>query len=420
MLGSFILKILGLCSSFLLNIFLVRTLGIEEYGKYHYLLSIINFLSILAIFGLDNTSLKYLSKYYAKKDYKNFFIFYRKSEDFVLKTSFFIVFLVILSTFFLFENNAKHFFAIIICSILIPLKSLTSIYFSVLRAIEKLYLYMSLNLIFRPVLLIMLILALNIFFQLKINLTYYFIINIFIYLSMVFFIKYFLKNHLPKKQFSMNISFKPNWLFVPFYIFLIQLVKLFNISINNILINFYEGASAVSLFSVAFNIANIVGFALSSINIFLAPKISSLYHSSKKTDLQINLRFIAKINLIFGSIIALFILEYGELFLKLYDNEMVASYPLILVLIIGQLFHVFCGSVTYMMIMTKLEKYAAVSAGISAILNVILNFIFIPSYGVIGCCIATTISTIFYNLLSSIIILRKLKLNTTISSIISN
>jgi len=237
---------------------------------------------------------------------------------------------------------------------------------------------------------------------------------------MVFFIKYFLKNHLPKKQFSININFKLNWLLVPFYIFLIQLVKLFNISINNILINFYEGASAVSLYSVALNISNVVGFALTSINIILAPKISSLYHSSKKESLQITLRFIAKINLIFGSITALFILEYGELFLKLYDNKMVASYPLILVLIIGQLFHVFCGSVTYMMIMTKLEKYAAVTAGISAILNVVMNFIFIPSYGVIGCCIATTISTIFYNFLSSIIILRKLKLNTTILAIVRN
>ncbi len=420
MLGSFIFKILGLCSGFLLSIFLVRTLGIEEYGKYHYLLSIINFLSILAIFGLDNTSLKYLSNYYAKKDYKNFFIFYKKSEGFVLKTSFLIVFLIILSTFFLFKNNTEYFFTIIICSILIPLKSLTSIYFSVLRAIEKLYLYMSLNLIIRPVLLIMLILVLNIFFPLKINLTNYFIINILIYFSMVFFIKYFLKNHLPQEKISMDISFKPNWLFVPFYIFIIELVKLFNISINNILINFYEDASAVSLFSVALHISNVVGFALATMNIFLAPKISSLYHGSKKKDLQITLRFIAKINLIFGSIIALFILEYGELFLKLYDNKMVASYPLILVLIIGQIFHVFCGSVTYVMIMTKLEKHAAVSASISAILNIIMNFIFIPSYGVIGCCIATTISTIFYNFLSSIIIIRKLKLNTTILSLIRN
>lgn len=420
MLGSFILKILGLCSGFLLNIFLFRTLGIEEYGRYHYLLSIINFLSVLAIFGLDNTSLKYLSKYYAKKDYKKFFVFYKKSEGFVLKTSFLIVFLVILSTLFLFKYNTEYIFAIITCSILIPLKSLTSIYFSVLRAMEKLYLYMSLNLIIRPMFLIMLILVLKIFFPLKINSTNYFIVNILIYFSIVFFIKYFLKIYLPPKKISKNISFKPNWIFVPFYIFLIQLINLFNISINNILINFYEGASAVSLFSVALHISNVVGFALATMNIILAPKISSLYHSSKKKDLQSNLRFIAKINLIFGSIVTLFILEYGELFLKLYDNKMVASYPLILVLIIGQIFHVFCGSVTYMMIMTKLEKHAAVSAIISAILNIIMNFIFIPSYGVIGCCIATTISTIFYNFLSSIIIIKKLKLNTTILSLIRN
>ena len=134
---TFILKLLGLCAGFLVNIFLVRTLGIEEYGRYHYLLSIINFLSILAIFGLDNTSLKYLSKYYAKKDYKKFHIFYKKSEHFVLKTSFLIVFLIIVIAFSSFQKNMEYFFTILICSVLIPLKSLTNIYFSVVRAIEK-------------------------------------------------------------------------------------------------------------------------------------------------------------------------------------------------------------------------------------------------------------------------------------------
>ena len=143
-------------------------------------------------------------------------------------------------------------------------------------------------------------------------------------------------------------------------------------------------------------------------------------NQKEKKDLQIILRFIAKVNLIFGSCIALLILNYGEFFLKIYDHKMVDSYPLILVLIIGQLFHVFCGSVTYMMIMTKLEKYAAIISVISAMLNILMNLIFIPIYGIIGCCIATTISIIFYNLISSVTIIRKLKLNTTILAIIKN
>ena len=93
---------------------------------------------------------------------------------------------------------------------------------------------------------------------------------------------------------------------------------------------------------------------------------------------------------------------------------MIESYQLILILIIGQLFHVFCGSVTLLMIMTKLEKIAAISIALSAILNVILNLIFMPKYGLIGCCIATTISTVVYNFICSIIIFRKLNLNPTI------
>ena len=71
-----------------------------------------------------------------------------------------------------------------------------------------------------------------------------------------------------------------------FYIFSIQSFQLFNLSIDNIIINYYISLSSVSLFSVATNIASLVGFGLSSINIFLAPSISSLFHNNKTKDLQ--------------------------------------------------------------------------------------------------------------------------------------
>ena len=420
MFGLFFIKVFGLFLTFLLNIILVRTLGLDEYGKYYYLLSIINFLSIIALFGLENTCLKYLTKYFIKKDFHEFYIFYKKSERFVILSSLLVVTLFILLACLFFENKTTNLYVILIFSVLIPLQSLTNIYFSVLRSIGKLYTYLSLSLIIRPTLLIFVILITNNFLDHKIYLIDYVYVNIAIYIAIIIVTKYYIKSLLPKKNINENYNIKSNWLIVPFYIFSIQSVKLLNHPIDNAMINYFEGPKEVSLLSIATNISNIVGFALTSINVFLAPKISNLYQKSNTKELQKILTFVAKINLIFGVMITLVIIFFGKMVLNLYGNEMTASYPLILILMVGQLFHVFCGSVTYLMIMTKLEKIAAKIMIGSALINIIMNIIFIPSYGLIGCAIATSVSIIIYNFLSSIVIIKTLKLNPTIFAFFRN
>ena len=420
MFGLLFIKVFGLFLTFLLNIILVRTLGLAEYGKYYYLLSIINYLSILALFGLENTCLKHLPKYFTKKDFREFYIFYKKSEKFVILSSLLVVTLFILLAYLFFENKTTNLYVILIFSVLIPLHSLTKIYFSVLRSLGKLYTYLSLSLIIRPTLLIFVILITNNFLEYKIYLIDYVYVSIAISIAIIFVIKYYIKSVLPKKSINESYNIKSNWLIVPFYIFSIQSVKLLNHPIDNAMINYFEGPRGVSLLSVATNISNIVGFALTSINVFLAPKISNLYKESNTKELQNILTFVAKINLAFGVFIALAIIFFGKMFLNLYDNEMTASYPLILILMVGQLFHVFCGSVTYLMIMTKLEKIAAKVMIGSALINIIMNIVFIPRYGLIGCVIATSVSIITYNFLSTIVIFRKLKLNPTILTFFRN
>ena len=416
--GSFLIKLLGVLFSFLLNIILVRIMGLEEYGRYYYIISIINFFSILATFGLDNTGVKHLTKYYIKKDSIKFHVFYSQSKNFVLRISLSIAFAIIISSYFLFWDDINNFLIILMGALLIPLKSLINIYFSALRALEKLYVYLCVSLFVKPVTIIFLVLILDRIINYKIDISTYFLINISIYLLIIYFIKNYIERIFPKNKKSKK-NFKTSLFHLSFYIFSIQSFQLFNLSIDNIIINYYISLSSVSLFSVATNIASLVGFGLSSINIFLAPSISSLFHNNKTKDLQSILKLVAKLNLIFGAISTLAIIVFGKNFLELYNYKMIASYPLILILIIGQLFHVCCGSVTYLMIMTKLEKVAFFIIGGSALLNVIFNIILIPGYGLIGCAIATTVSVIFYNYVAAIIIIRRLKLNPTVLTVFS-
>ena len=69
-------------------------------------------------------------------------------------------------------------------------------------------------------------------------------------------------------------------------------------------------------------------------------------------------------------------------------------------------------------IMTKIEKIAAILTGLSAIINLGFNMLLIPKHGIIGCAISTTISVIFYNVVSTFFIMRKLDLDPTIFSLL--
>lgn len=415
---SVFIKVVGLFFSFLLNIVLVRSLGSEAYGEYIYFISLINFFSMISIFGLDNTGLKFLSKYYSLKDSNNFINFLKKSLRFVFYFSILISATLFFTSFIFYQNFGIKYYLIFSSLILIPLKSITSIYFTAIRAIEKMFVYLCINLIVRQLFLIVLVIIIK-----KLN---WFNISAFeilaligiIHLLIIIFSAHYINTNLSLKYFNVKKEkINLNHQKISFYIFFIQAVSLFNININNISIDYFIGPKQVSLYAIASQLALIVGFTLNAINVFLAPTISKLFFNNNINELQKKLTLVAKLNLLSGLASTILILIFGKTILNLFGESMIEAYPVVLILIIGTLFHLFCGSVTYLMIMTKIEKIAAMLTAISALINITFNFILIPKYGIIGCSISTTISVVFYNLLSTYFILRKLKINPTIFSL---
>lgn len=75
-----------------------------------------------------------------------------------------------------------------------------------------------------------------------------------------------------------------------------------------------------------------------------------------------------------------------------------------IVLSIGQLINVSFGPVGQLAIHTGHEKGTAVVIGVGAMINVILNVLLIPQWGMFGAAIATAVSLTAWNLLLTIFI----------------
>ena len=65
-------------------------------------------------------------------------------------------------------------------------------------------------------------------------------------------------------------------------------------------------------------------------------------------------------------------------------------------------------------IMTGHEKVSSAGLGVSLVLNILLNYIFIQNFGIFGAALATASTTALWNILLIVFVRSKLKLKSTI------
>ncbi len=153
-------------------------------------------------------------------------------------------------------------------------------------------------------------------------------------------------------------------------------------SVDIIILTAYEGYDKVAYYSIAVKLATVTALALMSVNIVVAPKIAEIYNNNDHGKLN---KLIKDSSRIIFSISSFF----GE-------NYVLAKDALS-ILLAAQFFSSICGPGAIYLNMTgkqqKLNKILI--AGL--FINVILNFVLIPSYGIEGAAIATLISMLFWN-----------------------
>ena len=169
---------------------------------------------------------------------------------------------------------------------------------------------------------------------------------------------------------------------------------------DTILLGIYRLENEVGIYSVAVKISMLTSITLFSINSISAPKFSELYSSNQITNFN-NLIYVSS-RLIFWStmpiliIILLFHVDLLEYFGKEFQ---LAKWPLC-ILLIGQFINALSGSVGFILQMTGKQNTFKNIALISLLLNILLNIVLIPKYGLIGAATSSVICMILWNGLS--------------------
>jgi len=394
--GTFFIKVLGLGTAFLLQIILGRTLKPELYGHYTIFITYINVLSIIAVLGMDKNLIKEVAKVSDDKTQNSGLL------SFAIKTSFLLF--IILSIFIVvFHNeisvplNLLHLFLLMLL-----IKVIILILDGFLQGKGLVVKVTFLNELINNFLKIIFFI---IFIKLEINglysALYSFIISeIIAVIIRSSIIKKLLGNHIsPKDSFSRFERMQ--FIKYSMTMALITGIGLLLQNIDKIMIAYFLDLSSVGIYKVAQNYVTLIGVFITPFIAFW-PVISKLYNENKIAEIQNEMRKIVKIVTYLVIPMFFIFLFLSEKLLLIFGREYVLENAKVVLIVLGLAFLIdaISGPIGSILTMTKYAKYVLINNIIALTLNVVLNFIFIKMFGIIGVAIGTGISIVANNLIS--------------------
>ena len=393
-------KIFGTVLGLISSLMIARYYGANVVG----LVAIINsVLSIFIIFGLMGTNvaiLRFIPEYIEKYSLSDAYAIYKKILLLVFTLSFIGGILLYFSAPFIasdiFHNKDLTIF-LLIAAPFILMRTLTTINSETLRGLRKIKLYALVQFLTSLINLVLLIL-LTYFLYDKYNPIYILFISIFLLFIVLFLM---IKKQFRSTEKTISKMSTSQIVNLSFPMFLTASMQMVIVQTDTVMLGIMRTVEEVGVYAIVVKLALLTSFILTAVNSMAAPKFSQLYHSGKMEDLKIVAQKSAQ--LIFWSslpLILIYILA-GYYILQIFGDEFTNGYYALIFLAIGQFVNAAVGSVGYFLNMTGHQKVFKNIILFAALLNLVLNFILIPMYGITGAAIASTISMIFWNVFAA-------------------
>lgn len=185
--------------------------------------------------------------------------------------------------------------------------------------------------------------------------------------------------------------------------------------IDRFFVGYYQSEQAVAIYDVAAKLALLVSFNLDAINSILAPKVVALYHKDDPESLQKTIFFTVRLSSLIAGLIFLGMLVLHPFLLAFFGAEYKSGSWVLLILASGQLVNCLSGSVGILLQMTghQLMYQRIMIAGL--LINLVLNLLLAPLFGIEGIAFATFASILTWNFLGIYYCRRKLGLSSHVS-----
>ena len=409
---TFTLKIVGLAFSYVFNIFFARLYGAEVMGIYALAITVAGIFSLFGQMGTETSLVRFVAQYAGQGNYSAVTEIYKKTIQLVLPASIlFAAFFYMTSPWI--ANDLFHkprlTIPFRITAFVLPFGALMSVNTSSLRGLKKIKDAFLFSTALPPILNTAGLMGLT-YFVMKNYLTpiYVNLMTAIIGAFLSFKLWYKWKNKLvyeKSKKNKIKIPIKEIMkISLPMFM---TSAMLFIMGWTDIfMIGVFRSANEVGIYRIALKIALLSSFTLGAVNSISAPKFSELYWNSENDRLKKVIKSSSKI--IFWSSLPIFLILIilPNQMLSIFGGEFVEGKNALIILSFGQFLNAYFGSVGVLLDMTGNQKVFRNAIIVGAAFNILLNYILIPPYGISGAAIATSFSTIVWNLIASLAVLK--------------
>ncbi|TCS41926.1 polysaccharide biosynthesis C-terminal domain-containing protein [Reinekea marinisedimentorum] len=165
---------------------------------------------------------------------------------------------------------------------------------------------------------------------------------------------------------------------------------------------------SVAEINVAQRVAQVIVFFLMSFNGVVGPRFAKLYAQNKLSDFQYLAKFSANLLAVVTVPLIIVLIVYGPLLLGFFGPQYVSAYPLLLIIMAGQIVNVMTGSVGYILNMTNNEKVMHNIVLVGCVLNLLFTVFGVLFFGVKGAAVGLSLGVVINNSLAAYFVYKRL------------
>jgi len=375
-------SVISLGISLVTTSLIARSIGPELYGKYTFGLTYVLLFSVLANFGLESLFIREAARDRENISKMIFDILHLK----VLLAVFTIGAIVVSINLLKYPSSTINIVYILCIGLFFQI--LSNSVLAVYRSLEKMGLVACFGLAFRVISAFVIIGS--IYF--KVGLVG--IVSAFSIGNAAVFIGSILLFYRDFKLMTLKVN-PTKWVAlarrgVPFYVS--ALLTMVYFKINVVMLSKMRGELEVGLYMAAATLVESLFFIPEAFNTSIFPAFSRIYGISFDALRRTYEKTVKYIILVTAAVCLGTLMLGKEIILLIYGEKFLSSVSTLSILVFFWAFYFFSYTMSMLLFSIKKEKLQMQVMGFACILNVVLNLVFIPTYGFIGCAYAAVIT----------------------------
>ncbi|MDC0956436.1 flippase [Flavobacteriaceae bacterium] len=406
---AFVLKAIGMLFSYLSMLFITRFYGAEEWGLYSLCFTVLSIAVIIPVFGFDNSIVRLLTELNLSNNKKETLKVITKASLLTITISILIIlgidqFSEFITLNILNQEGFEPFLALVRTAILpMAFLILISAIFQSFKKIIQFMLFKSALLSFFFLTLLCSFYLLEIEAQVFEIYLYAILASLFVAIVAVIF----LLNSKKQGEFAIAKSYSyKDLIYLSFPMMLSSSFALLMGWTDILMLSYFKTPKDIGIYSSALKLASIALIALASVNSIASPKFVEFYSKKDFQGLKDVVQKSTKIMFMVSAPFLIILILFSKSILSIFGPEFVSGSLVLILLCLARFINSISGSVGYIMQMTDNQLKYQTIIGIAFLINLILNFILVPKFGINGAAMSSAIAMIFWNV-SLVIIIKK-------------